>query len=482
MDTTTKTEIWKLGAGELADCIRKRSVSSREAVQAHLDRIAAVNPDVNAVTQVLSETALAAAGAADARLAQGEPAGPLHGVPFTVKENIDVAGSATTWGAAALAGQVAGEDAPHIANLRAAGAIPIARTNMPDFALRWHTDSGVAGATRNPWDPALSPGGSSGGEAAALITGMTPLGVGNDLGGSLRWPAQCCGVSSLKPTLGRVPDAAVTIPTDPTMGISLFNVQGPLARRVADVRLAFGVMTAGSDRDPKFVQPVAPASREDARRVAVVRDPGGLGVHPAVAAALDRAAEALVAAGYAVDDLEPPEIMACVDGWQALLAADFAVLEPLIGGLMSADTRTFFDAAASAMPKPDPALIEGAFVNRHRLLREWAAFQRQHPLVLAPIGTEPAARAAADLEAGGAEAGLLQLRMTVAVNFLGLPAAAVAIPGDPTQIVPQALPQAVQLIGPRYREDLCLAAAEAIEGAVGAPEPIDPVTAGRSRG
>ena len=470
----TKTELWKLGAGELADCIRKRSVSSREAVQAHLDRVAAVNPDVNAITQVLAETALAAAGAADAKLARGEPVGPLHGVPFTVKENIDVAGSATTWGAAALAGQVAGEDAPHIANLRAAGAIPIARTNMPDFALRWHTDSGVAGATRNPWDPALTPGGSSGGEAAALATGMTPLGVGNDLGGSLRWPAQCCGVSSLKPTLGRVPDAAVTIPTDPTMGISLFNVQGPLARRVADVRLAFGVMAAGSDRDPKFVQPVSPPATADRPTVAVVRDPGGLGIHPAVAAALDRAARSLAAAGYTLDEVEPPEIMACVDGWQALLAADFGVLEPLIGGLMSADTRTFFDAAAAAMPKPDLALVEGAFLNRHRLLREWAAFQRQHPLILAPIGTQPAPTAAADLEPGGAEAGLLRLRMTVAVNFLGLPAAAVAIPGE--------LPQAVQMIGPRYREDLCLAAAEAIEGAVGAPEPIDPVTAGRSRG
>src|SRR5438270_2945424 len=202
--TTTKTTLWQLGATELADVIRKRSASSREVVQAHLERIDAVNPKVNAVTTTLAEEALAAADAADAALGQGAGASPLHGVPFTVKENIDVAGSATTWGAAMLGQQVASEDAPHIANLRAAGAIPIARTNMPDFALRWHTDSGVAGPTQNPWDASVTPGGSSGGEAAALITGMTPLGVGNDLGGSLRWPAQCCGISSLKPSLGRV--------------------------------------------------------------------------------------------------------------------------------------------------------------------------------------------------------------------------------------------------------------------------------------
>jgi len=470
----TKTELWKLGASELADCIRKRSVSSREAVQAHLDRIAAVNGDVNAVTSTLAGEALAAADAADARLSQGEAVGPLHGVPFTVKENIDVAGSATTWGAAFLAGQVATEDAPHIANLRAAGGIPLARTNLPDFALRWHTDSGIAGATKNPWDPRLTPGGSSGGEAAALATGMTPLGIGNDLGGSLRWPAQCCGISSLKPTSGRVPDAAVTIPTDPTLGISFFNVQGPLARRVADVRLAFEAMIAASDRDPKFVPAASVSPAAGRSRVAVVRKPGGLDVDPAVAAAVERAAEALAAAGYEVEDLEPPEVMTCLEGWGSLLASDLAVLEPLIGPLMSEDTKRFFEIASAGLPPPDPAGIQLAFGNRHRLLREWAVFQRTHPLVLAPIGAQPAFEVGADLDPARAESGLLDMRMVVAVNFLGLPAAAVAVPGGE-------LPMAVQLIGPRFREDLCLAAAEAVETAVGAPEPMDPVTtAGRS--
>ena len=143
-----------------------------------------------------------------------------------------------------------------------------------------------------------------------------------------------------------------------------------------------------------------------------------------------------------------------------------------LSALMHSRRKDLYDIPTHA---PGP---QGRLPLTPQMLREWAAFQRQHPLILAPIGTQPAPRAASDLEPGGAEAGLLQLRMTVAVNFLGLPAAAVAIPGDPTQ----AVPQAVQVIGPRYREDLCLAAAEAIEGAVGAPEPIDPVTAGRSRG
>ncbi|HEX6489391.1 MAG TPA: amidase [Candidatus Dormibacteraeota bacterium] len=464
--STTTTPLWHLAASELADAIRRRSISSREAVQSHLDRIEAVNGAVNAVTTTLAEDALAAADAADAQLAAGAEVGPLHGVPFTVKENIDVAGSATTWGAAFLAQQIASEDAPHVANLRAAGGIPIARTNMPDFALRWDTDSGIAGRTKNPWDAGLTAGGSSGGEAAAIATGMTPLGVGNDLGGSLRWPAQCCGISSLKPTLGRVPDAAVTIPTDPTMGISFFNVQGPLARRVADLRVAFEAMTRSSDRDPKYVSP-APTAATRLPRVAVVRDPGGLGVHPDVAAAVDRAARALAAAGYDVEDREPPEVMTCLQGWSALLAADLQVLEPLIVPLMSPDTKAFLDLASAGLPKPEAALIEEAFGNRHRLLREWALFQREHALVLAPIGTQPAFAAESDLDPDGAEAGLMAMRMVVTVNFLGLPAAAVAIPGTP-------LPSAVQIIGRRFREDLCLDAAEAVEREVGAPSPIDP--------
>src|SRR5205823_3773465 len=160
----------------------------------------------------------------------------------TVKENIDLAGTATTWGLAALAGAEAPIDAPQVANLRQAGAIPIGRSNLPDFALRWHTDNGLHGATINPFDRSLTPGGSSGGEAVALATGMTPLGLGNDLGGSLRWPAQCCGICSLKPTFGRIPHASDLEPADAPISIQLMAVQGPMARRVADLRLALRVM------------------------------------------------------------------------------------------------------------------------------------------------------------------------------------------------------------------------------------------------
>ena len=172
------TRLWEFSAGELADLIRTRQASCLEVVDAHLERIWSVNPRVNALTNVMTDQAREAAQEADRRTMSGDSLGPLHGIPFTVKENIDVAGTATTWGVSALQDAIADSDAPLVANLRSAGAIPIGRTNMPDFALRWHTDNGVHGATVNPWDMTVTPGGSSGGNAAALATGMTPLGMG----------------------------------------------------------------------------------------------------------------------------------------------------------------------------------------------------------------------------------------------------------------------------------------------------------------
>ena len=183
-------------------------MSSAEVVEAHLARIEAVNPKVNAVVRVLADEARAGAAEADRESPRrAGPLGPLHGVPCTVKENIDMAGLPTTQGVPALANAIAPADAPVVERMRAAGAIPIARTNLPDMGLRVHTDSSLHGLTRNPWNLGRTAAGSSGGEAAALATGMSPIGLGNDIGGSLRNPASACGIASIKPTTGRIPDA-----------------------------------------------------------------------------------------------------------------------------------------------------------------------------------------------------------------------------------------------------------------------------------
>src|SRR6476619_8339718 len=199
------SEVWQLSATELAHRIADRQLSSAEVVEAHLARIEAVNPALNAVVRVLADEARDAAVAADRKLAAGESIGPLHGVPFTVKENIDMAGLPTTWGLPALAQAVVPADAPVVERMRAAGAIPIARTHLPDMALRLHTNSSLHGLTRNPWHPGRTAGGSSGGEAAALASGMSPIGLGNDIGGSLRNTANACGIASIRPCAVRRP-------------------------------------------------------------------------------------------------------------------------------------------------------------------------------------------------------------------------------------------------------------------------------------
>lgn len=464
-------ELWRMGATELAEAIRERAASSRQVVQAHLDRIEAVNGSLNAVTLVLDEQALAAAAEADRVIAAGDEVGPLHGVPMTIKENIDLAGSATTQGAAALAQNVASADAPHIANLKKAGAIPIARTNLPDFGLRWHTDSGLHGATLNPWDPSRTPGGSSGGDACALATGMTPLGNGNDYGGSLRFPAQCCGIASIRPTLGRIPFASTTSPGESPMTIQLFAVEGPMARRVRDVRLGLRVKSGRSARDPWWTPaPLSGPALEPPINVAVTVDPGGQGVHPDVADGVRKAAHALEEAGYVVEEVEPPAVSEAADLWIRLVTAEVRrVMLPDIEPILSADARAFLDQAIGTLPELDFDGYLQLIAARNGVARQWSEFAEQYPLVLGPVSTQPPFPVGHDLAGAEANAGILNsMRLVVTVNLLGLPAAAVPVG------VANGLPQGVQIIGPRYREDLCLDAAEAIEGELGVLTPIDP--------
>jgi len=419
---------------------------------------------------VLADEARAAAEEADRAVEDRRPLGPLHGVPFTVKENVDLVGSATTLGVVAMAGANPPQDAPQPARFKTAGAIPIGRTNLPDFGLRWHTDNALRGATRNPWDAARTPGGSSGGEAVALATGMTPLGIGNDLGGSLRVPSHCCGTAALKPTVGRIPHASSIPPLDPFISIQLMAVQGPMARHVRDLRLAYGIAAGADPRDPTSVPvPLAGPSLPPPVRVAVVTDPGGTGVDPGIADGVRTAADALADAGYDLVEAEPPLLAEAVESWARTVLGDVIAMRGMIDPLLGDDARTFLDHAATAVALRGPEDISEGYVVRHACAREWSMFQVDHPLILGPTMTSPPFEVGLDL--GGPDQFreiLDSLRLVVALNGLGLPA--VALPVG----VSGGLPRSVQVIGARYREDLCLDAAEAIERRLGTITPIDP--------
>jgi amidase len=299
---------------------------------------------------------------------------------------------------------------------------------------------------------------------------MSPLGLGNDGLGSLRHPAQCCGVSALKPTLGRIPDATTSGPEDVPIGVQLTTVDGPLARRVADLRAAFEVLAGPTWRDPWSV-PAPLRGPEPAKpvRVALVVDPAGQGTARQVQDGVRKAARALEDAGYAVEEVEPPSIdVAAKTLLDMLNTPDMRAGWQMMSHMWPADTNRFLSAFYEVAGDPDPVTVMQSFMTRQSLLRAWGEFQETHPLIVAPISTDVPFMAGTDLDDGRVAETIRGMRMAMAVNALGLPA--VALPVG----IGEDLPQSVQVIGPRYREDLCLDAAASIEERVGIITPIDP--------
>jgi amidase len=466
------TELWNRSAKELAALIASKQVSSTEVVDAHLSRIEVVNPKVNAIVRVMANQARSTAAEADRKVASGEPLGPLHGVPCTVKENIDMAGLPTTWGVPALSGAVVPLDALVVERMQAAGAIPIARTNLPDMGLRVHTDSSLYGLTRNPWNLGRTAGGSSGGEAVALATGMSPIGLGNDIGGSLRNPANACGIASIRPSAGRVPDAWFVPSQELPLAVQLMHVQGPMARRVSDVRLGLQVLMGAHPRDPwSITVPLAGPPLLKPIRVASVAEPPGGPTDPAVRDAVHQAASALAEAGYEIVETCPPRYEEAIVVFRQFLRGDLtAVLDQLLP-LMGRDGATFLTRVTSTASPPDAKAMSQIFINRHGIARAWSEFLAQYPLVLTPTWTELPFEHGFDVATPEGTAATMELmRPVVPANLLGLPSACVPAGRDEAT----GLPIGVLLTGPRFREDLCLDAAEAIEQHYRLNTPIDP--------
>ncbi|HQT99828.1 MAG TPA: amidase family protein, partial [Acidimicrobiales bacterium] len=247
------TQLWRESATTLAAMIRKSEVTSREVTESLLERIDTVNEQVNGVVEVRPDEALDEADRADARQHAGAALGAWHGVPFTVKVNIDVTGYATTQGVAALRELVAPADAPVVERMREAGGVMLARTNMPDFGLRINTESSLYGPAHNPWRRGVTTGGSSGGEAASIASGMSVIGFGNDIGGSLRNPAYCCGVASIKPSRGRVAQGNPSAQTTMPLNSQIMLAEGVLARTVEDVRRGLEAVMGAHWRDPQSI-------------------------------------------------------------------------------------------------------------------------------------------------------------------------------------------------------------------------------------
>ena len=463
-------DLWRLPAKDIAALIRSKKISAKEAASAALARLDAVNPSINAVVDHRPADVLAQAGAIDAAIAGNENLGPLAGVPVTVKVNIDQEGFASTNGLKLQRDVIAATNSPVIDSLRKAGAVILGRTNCPAFSYRWFTTNLIHGDTKNPRDPAITPGGSSGGAGAAVAAGIGHIAHGTDIAGSIRYPAYACGVHGLRPTFGRIAAFNASLP-ERTIGPQISAVSGPLARTIGDLRIALAAMSGKDMRDPWWVPaPLEGPARP--KRAALCLRPDGLETVAEVKAAVADAGKRLERAGWTVEEIEttPPLREAADlqtklwlgDNYEAQLDAAKREGDPgALACLRGNKPKVFpFDAAS----------FSKALTRRATLTREWLQFLETYAVLLMPVSAELPFPDGLDLRDDASFARVWRAQLPqIAIPFMGLPALTVS-----TGLVGR-VPVGVQLVSGRYREDLCLLAGEAIEAGGTPSMPVDPV-------
>ena len=463
-------DLWRLSAKDIAALIRSKKISAKEAASAALARLDAVNPKINAVVAHRPADVLAQAAAIDAAIARNEEVGPLAGVSVTVKVNIDQEGFATTNGLKLQRDVIAKTNSPVIDNLRKAGAVILGRTNCPAFSYRWFTTNLIHGDTRNPRDPGITPGGSSGGAGAAVASGIGHIAHGTDIAGSIRYPAYACGVHGLRPTVGRIAAFNASLPERP-IGPQISAVSGPLARTIGDIRIALAAMSGKDARDPWWV----PAPLEGPampKRAALCLQPDGLETVAEVRAAVADAGKRLERAGWVVEQIEtlPPlreaaELQTKLwlgDGYEAQLAAAEREGDPGALACLRGNRSKVFPFDADALSK--------TLTRRATLTREWLQFFEKYAVLVMPVSGELPFPDHLDCKDDASFARVWRAQLTqIAIPFMGLPGLTVS-----TGLVGR-IPVGVQVVSGRYREDLCLLAGEAIEAGGTPSAAIDPV-------
>ena len=454
--------LWQKSAVELADGIRHGEFSAVEVMRDTLARIEETNGSLNALVEVFADASLDAAENVDARRARGETLRPLDGIPVSIKVNVDVEGLANTNGLPALVDNIAPGDAPVVANLKAAGAIIIGRSNTPELSMRGTTDNPLYGLTHSPWDDRASPGGSSGGAGSACAAGMGPIHHGNDIAGSLRFPASACGCATVKPGLGRVPAFNPSATAERGLLAQLMSVQGAICREVRDVRLATEIMSQGDPRDPWWVPVPFNGPAFDQRRVAFTRESHGYPIHADILAGLDRAADALRDAGYEVIEVEVPSIVPAAQAWFSVAIREVKdTLDPLAQQYGSETIQRIFQYFYDISEMVDHEGYMAGVAARSALVREWNVFLAEYPLVLTPFLMRPMYDYDYDETLAGTRDLFASAIYSYGINYMGLPA------GNVPMGLVENRPAGLQIVGQRFREDLILDALEAIESRTG---------------
>ncbi len=446
-------------AGELAAAIRGGRCSAREIVDLHLERIAAVNPRLNAVVQLTADAARREADEADAMLARGQVKGPLHGVPVTIKDTLETAGTICTGGTLGRANSVPRTDATAVARLRAAGAIVLGKTNVPELAGALETDNLVYGRTNNPYDLARTPGGSSGGEAAIVAAAGSPLGLGTDAGGSIRVPAHYCGLAALKPTSGRVPRTG-QFPRPMGARNAVFHVS-LIARSVDDLALALPIIAGPDFHDYTVVDmPLLDSRSVDVSklRLAYFDDDGLASPTAEIAAAVHHAVEALAQAGVAVTERRPPDAAKAGTIYYDMTRGDGAAgVRAFLKSVGTEQISPLFERSLQSRSSPAMGSITEALAafNRWDAYRNaMLAFMQDYDALLSPVlpYVAPPHGTSFDEEL---QKGIGYAQMH---NLTGWPAATVRIGTSP-----EGLPLGVQVAARPWREDVALALVRQLE-------------------
>ena len=457
-----------LPAVEMARQIREKKISPVELVDAHLLKIEKLNTTLNAFVQVDADRARQRAREAEQVVASGKNIGSLHGIPVSIKSSVEVAGLRCEAGTRLRAGFVARRDAPLVSRLRSAGAIVLGVTNTPELLMAWETDNLLYGRTNNPWDLDRTPGGSSGGEAAAIAAGMSAGGVGSDGGGSIRVPAHFTGICGLKPTPGRIPATGhYPISAGP---FALIGVVGPMARTVADVKALFEVMQGPDDGDT-CAAPVPlrwPDDQEVKKlRVGYFEEDGRTPVTPETRAAVRTGAEALRRDGFEVEPFRPEGLEEARRLWRKFfVVAGGALLRPMFRGReadLSPTLKQFLNWSSAEPAFTGESLLD-AWIRRDAVRTKFFRQMRQYPILLCPAAAIPAFR-------HGERSWIIEGKMvqyldawsyTEFFNLLGNPAAVV-----PVGCSPEGLPIGVQIVGRPWEEEQVLSVAAAVERGCG---------------
>lgn len=449
-------ELWKLSAQTIASLVKSGDISAREVTQSHLERLAEVNPALNAVVQICEIDALVAADKTDKKRVEGKSLGILAGVPVTVKVNIDQAGYATTNGLRLQQSLVASEDNPVVNNFHRADAIIIGRTNTPAFSLRWFTRNKLHGHTKNPFNPKITPGGSSGGAASAVAAGIGAIGHGTDIAGSIRYPAYACGIHGLRPSLGRVAAHNFSGP-DRYIGAQLMAVSGPIARTVGDLKLGLQALSLHDHRDPWSVaMPFEGSSFQ--KTLGFCDAPEGLKVDPKIKEELKKAAEKFENAGWVVEEVSLPPLRRAMENQLKLWMAEMAQgTKDLIQEEDDPDAKLVYGRLKKLSSSLDSKDLMTILQERASLTREWRHFLNKYSVLLCPVSCSLPFDDLKDLETAEEFEKIVEDQiLQIGLPFMGLPSLTVTVDrtGD--------RPVGLQLVASHFREDILLSSAEII--------------------